>query len=277
MAPEVLVERAQAADAAGFTGVALMDHMAPPMAEDKPMYEAIPTAAWLAARTERLVVGHLVLCDRFREPAVLARQAVTIDHFSGGRFEVGIGAGSVPEELSAFGMGDDERRVSRLEETLEVMTRLWAGEPVDYDGRFFQLKQARQLPVPLEKIPIVIGGTGPRMLQLVSRYADWWNLPSNHLDRLDELVPQVGDARVSMQQPVAFAPKGANTEEIFGLARERFRWTAAAGLAAGTGAELVDHFAELHGRGVERVYVWLSDFAVPATVTAFGNEVIGRL
>src|SRR3954453_21237375 len=147
MAPEVMVERARAAEAAGFTGIALMDHMAPPSAEDKPTFEAIPMATWLAARTERLVVGHLVLCDRFREPAVLAKQAVTIDHCSGGRFELGIGSGSVPEELPMYGMGDDARRVGRLEETLEIVTRLWTGEPVDFGGTFFTLKGAQQLPV----------------------------------------------------------------------------------------------------------------------------------
>src|SRR5262245_26226912 len=90
-----LVERARAAEAAGFDGVAGMDHLAPPLAEDKPMYEAMTTATWLAAHTERLTVSSLVLCDGFRHPSVLAREAVTLDHASGGRFELGIGWGSV--------------------------------------------------------------------------------------------------------------------------------------------------------------------------------------
>ena len=277
MAPEVMVERARAAEAAGFTGIALMDHLAPPMAEDQPMLEAMPMATWLAARTERLVVGHLVLCDRFREPAVLAKQAVTIDHLSGGRFELGIGSGSVPQELSTFGLGDDPRRVSRLEETLEVVTRLWTGEPVDFDGTFFTLKQAQQLPKPTAKVPIVIGGVRPRMMKLVERYADWWNLPSNHMDQLDVLRPQTGKARVSMQQPVAFAREGTDREQVLDVANRRFPWGANGILAAGTGPELVDRFGGLHERGVERFYTWFSDFAMPETLTAFGEEVIGRL
>jgi alkanesulfonate monooxygenase SsuD/methylene tetrahydromethanopterin reductase-like flavin-dependent oxidoreductase (luciferase family) len=277
MAPDVLVGRARAAEAAGFTGIALMDHLAPPFAEDQPMYEAIPTAAWLAAHTERLVIGHLVLCDRFREPAVLARQAVTLDHMSGGRFELGIGAGSVPEELETFGMGGDPRRVARLEETLEVVTRLWSGEPVDYDGRFYTLRGAQQLPVPTRKIPIVIGAVGPRMMELVARHADWWNLPGHQLDRLDELLPVLGGARPSMQQPVAFAPKGEDLDEVLGLARQRLRWSVNRGLVAGTGPELVERFGALHERGVERFYTWFSDFAVPDTLAAFGSEVIGAL
>src|SRR3954469_3547362 len=127
MTMDEVVERAQAAEAAGFDGIALMDHLAPPMAEDQPMFEAITTATWLAARTERLTIGHLVLCDALRHPAVLARQAVTIDHASGGRFELGIGWGSVPQELEAFGVFATEARprVDRLTETLDVLGLLW--------------------------------------------------------------------------------------------------------------------------------------------------------
>src|ERR1700694_2855713 len=106
-----MVERARAMEAAGFDGIALMDHLAPPMALDQPMYDAIVTAAWLAAHTERLTISHLVLCDSLRHPAVLAKQAVSLDHASGGRFELGIGWGSVPEELSTFGVGSVDARV----------------------------------------------------------------------------------------------------------------------------------------------------------------------
>jgi alkanesulfonate monooxygenase SsuD/methylene tetrahydromethanopterin reductase-like flavin-dependent oxidoreductase (luciferase family) len=91
-----LTERAQAAEGAGFTGMTGMDHLAPPLAQDQPMFDAIVTTAWLAAHTERMKLGSLVLCDAFRLPAVLARQAVSIDHASGGRFELGIGWGRCP-------------------------------------------------------------------------------------------------------------------------------------------------------------------------------------
>ena len=103
LGPDALTARAVAAEAAGFDGLALMDHLAPPGALEQPMYEAFTAATWLAAVTDRLRLGHLVLCDQFRHPAVLARQAVTLDHLSGGRFELGIGSGSTPAELAAFG------------------------------------------------------------------------------------------------------------------------------------------------------------------------------
>ena len=162
MGLDVLVERARAAEAAGFGGIALMDHLAPPMAEDQPMHEAMITATWLAAHTETLGVGHLVLCDSLRHPAVLAKEAVSIDHASGGRFELGIGWGSVPDELDTYGVGDTaaSARVRRLAESLEVMTALWSGETVDFEGEFHRVKGGQQRPAPTAKIPLLIGGAG---------------------------------------------------------------------------------------------------------------------
>jgi alkanesulfonate monooxygenase SsuD/methylene tetrahydromethanopterin reductase-like flavin-dependent oxidoreductase (luciferase family) len=252
-----------------------MDHLAPPMAEDQPMHEAMITAAWLAAHTDRLAVGHLVLCDSLRHPAVLAKQAVTIDHASRGRFELGIGWGSVPDELDAYGVGDTapSARVRRLAESLEVMTALWSGETVDFEGEFHRVKGARQLPAPLARIPLLIGGAGRKTLALVARYADWWNLPIYALERLEELRPAAGGARVSIQQLVALVPNEAERDRVTELARRRFG-IYGDGLVIGDAAQLVDHFTALHDRGVERFYTWFSDFADPETLAAFGADVI---
>ena len=83
-----LVEKAQAAEAAGFVGFTGMDHLAPPLAIEQPMYEATVTTTWIASHTQQLRVGSLLLCDSFRHPAMLAREAVSIDHASGGRFDL---------------------------------------------------------------------------------------------------------------------------------------------------------------------------------------------
>jgi alkanesulfonate monooxygenase SsuD/methylene tetrahydromethanopterin reductase-like flavin-dependent oxidoreductase (luciferase family) len=278
MGLDVLVEKARAAEAAGFGGIALMDHLAPPMAEDQPMHEAMIAAAWLAAHTRSLAVGHLVLCDSLRHPALLAKQAVTIDHASGGRFELGIGWGSMPDELDAFGIGDTAAsvRVRRLAESLEVMTALWSGETVDFEGEFLRVKGGRQLPVPVTRIPLLIGGAGRRTLPLVARYADWWNLPIYALERLEELRPAAGRARVSIQQLVAFVPGEAARDRVTGPAQRRFG-IYGRGLVVGDAAQLVDHFTALHDRGVERFYTWFSDFADPETLAAFGADVIEAL
>lgn len=271
-----LVERAQAAEAAGFDGIAGMDHLAPPLADDQPMYEAMVTNTWLAAHTSKLTISSLVLCDSFRHPAMLAREAVSIDHASGGRYELGIGWGSVPTEFETFGTGSTEprRRVQRLKETLEVLHALWAGETIDYDGEFHHLKGAFQAPGPLHRIPIVIGGGGPKTLELVARHADWWNLHVGILDRLEEMRPSAGDARVSIQQRVAFVPSEDARDEVLGLATKRF---GTVGVVSGTSPELVDQFAALADRGVERVYAWFTDFAKPETLGQFGAEVIAQL
>ena len=273
MSLETLVERAQAAEAAGFTGMAGMDHLAPPLALDQPMYEAMTLNTYLAARTEGLTLGSLVLCDALRHPALLAREAVTVDHVSRGRFELGIGSGSVPEELVTFGVqpqavGD---RVTRLGETLDLLRALWSGESFDYEGSFFRMEGARQLPTPLAHIPIVIGGTGPRMMKLVERHADWWNVPLHQLDRLDEMRPRAGAARVSVQERVVFVVDEAEREKVLETAKRRF---GTFGTVSGDAAELVDHYRSRAGLGVERFYVWYSDFGPPATLEAFGAGVI---
>jgi alkanesulfonate monooxygenase SsuD/methylene tetrahydromethanopterin reductase-like flavin-dependent oxidoreductase (luciferase family) len=268
-----LVARARAAEAAGFVGITGMDHLVPPLADDQPMYDAIVTTTWLAAHTERIRLGSLVLCDAFRHPAVLARQAVSIDHASGGRYDLGIGWGSVVEEFATFGIGPTEPRdrVGRLRESLEVMRALWAGEVVDYDGRFHHMEAARQAPPPVDRLPIVIGGVGPKTLALVREFADWWNVHVGHINRIEELRPQVGNARVSIQQTVALIGRDADREAVTALAKRRFGWSRP---LIGTASELVDRFGVLGERGVERVYTWFCDFAPPDTLAEFGSDVI---
>jgi alkanesulfonate monooxygenase SsuD/methylene tetrahydromethanopterin reductase-like flavin-dependent oxidoreductase (luciferase family) len=273
---EQLVARARAAEAAGFVGITGMDHLAPPLADGQPMYEAIVTTTWLAAHTERIQVGSLVLCDAFRLPALLAKQAVSIDHASGGRFELGIGWGSVPAEFSVYGIGSDapRDRVARLRESLEVIRALWAGEVVDHDGEHHHLSGARQEPLPLGHIPIVIGGSGPKTLALVREHADWWNVHIADVHRLAELRPQAGDARVSIQQMVAFVGEGADRTAVEEQARRRFGYATP---LMGTASELVDAYGRLAEEGVERVYTWFCDFAPPDTLSEFGETVVAPL
>ncbi len=161
--------------------------------------------------------------------------------------------------------------MQRLSETLDILRGLWSGEAIDYDGRFFRLEAARQMPTPLAKIPILIGGTGKRTMELVAAHADWWNVPIHQLDRLDEMRPSAGAARVSVQQMFAFVPEGVDRAAVEEPARRRFRYQS---LVVGGRQEMIDHFSAMRERGVERFYVWFADFAPPATLEAFGAEVI---
>jgi len=273
-----LIAVTRAAERAGFGGIAGMDHLVPPGAEDQPMYEAMITNAWLAAHTKEIKVGSLVLCDALRHPAVLARQAVSLDHASNGRFELGIGSGSYTNDFSYFGVGPTEprSRVQRLRETLEVLKLLWAGETVNYEGQFHRLRSAVQAPVPLRRIPIIIGGAGPKTLALVREFADWWNLDIRHLDKyngvqFEQLRSQVGNARVSIQEMVAYVPQGSDRASVTSAAMRRFQHSRP---VIGTGPELVDHFRRRASQGIERVYTWFCDFAQPETLAGFGADVI---
>jgi alkanesulfonate monooxygenase SsuD/methylene tetrahydromethanopterin reductase-like flavin-dependent oxidoreductase (luciferase family) len=273
---DVVVDRAIAAEAAGFEGIALMDHLAPPLAAQHDMWEAMTLATWLLAKTQSLVVGHLVLCDPLRHPAVLARQAATLDRASGGRYELGIGWGSVPDELDTFGVGaaPSRERVARLGESLDVMRALWTGEPVTYDGRFFRLRDAQQRPAPTRRIPVVVGGAGERTLEVVRAHADWWNVPIQSLGRLDDLRDRVGQARVSAQVMVALVPTEPDRAAVTELVARRFGGSIMGDAAVvGTTDELIEHFGALRARGVERFYVWFTDFAPPETLARFGDVI----
>lgn len=261
-----IVERARRAEASGFTGVAFIDHLEAPGLPGENIWEAMSVATWVAAKTERLRIGHLVLCDAFRHPAVLAKQAVTLSEASGGRFELGLGSGSWPAELARFNVGqqDPVARVTQLESHLDELAQYW-GRGEGGTGS--------QSPLPTHHIPLILGGTGRRMMELVRRHADWWNIPANHIDRLTELAPAAGSARVSIQQMVGFIRKDSDPAKVREVSAKRFG-NLGSGLICGDADELSGHFRHLSGQGVERVYVWFADFAAPESLDEFGETVI---
>ena len=261
-----IVDRARHAEASGFTGIAFIDHLEAPGLRDESIWEAMSVATWVAAKTERLRIGHLVLCDAFRHPAVLAKQAVTLSEASDGRFELGLGSGSWPAEFTRFDVGqqDPVARVKQLESHLDLISQYWG------HGDDATLSQS---PLPTHPIPLILGGTGPRMMELVRRYADWWNIPANHIDRLAELAPATGSARVSIQQMVGFIRKDSDPAKVREVSARRFG-NLGSGLVCGVADELSGHFSNLSGQGVERFYVWFADFAAPESLREFGETVI---
>jgi len=260
-----IVERARHAEASGFDGMAFIDHLEAPGLPNESIWEAMGIATWVAAKTERLRIGHLVLCDAFRHPAVLAKQAVTLSDASEGRFELGLGAGSWPAEFARFEVGqqDPVARVEQLGRHLALIKRYWgddaAGPP--------------QLPTRSHPIPLVLGGSGRRMMELVRTYADWWNLQANHLDRLAELAPKAGSARLSVQQMIGFARAGSDPQTVREVSTRRFGHLGP-GLVCGDAGELIEHFAGLAAQRVERFYVWFADFGAPESLAEFGESVI---
>jgi alkanesulfonate monooxygenase SsuD/methylene tetrahydromethanopterin reductase-like flavin-dependent oxidoreductase (luciferase family) len=271
-----MLERTLAAESAGFDSVWLMDHFAAPMAPEVDTFEGWTIATALAARTSSIRIGHLTLCNPFRHPALLAKMAASFDVISNGRLELGIGWGSVPDELRAFGFGPEpaSTRAAKLRETLEILALMFSGQTFDYAGEHFTLQAATGRPVPAQShIPVHIGGGGPkRTMPLVDGFADWWNCPGYALDRLDELRPLAGRARVSVQHPIGLAANAAERDEVVATAHRRFgSW---GGVIAGTAGEVAAALAAEVDRGVEGFVCQFSDFGTPETIERFMHEVV---
>ena len=208
-----ILERTLAAEAAGFDSVWLMDHFAAPAAPEVDTFEGWTIATALAARTSTIRIGHLVLCDPFRHPVLLAKMAATLDVISG-RLELGIGWGSVPAELQTYGFGPEPPavRAAKLRETLEILDLMFGGEPFDYDGAHFRLQKAIRPPGP-RAVPPHPGAHRRRRAQA-------HDAARRAVRRLVELLPtarSIGSTscarspapRVSTQHPIGLAPDAA--------------------------------------------------------------------
>jgi alkanesulfonate monooxygenase SsuD/methylene tetrahydromethanopterin reductase-like flavin-dependent oxidoreductase (luciferase family) len=272
-------ERVFMAESLGFDSVWFMDHLAAPALPEADTLEAWTTAAALARRTSRIRLGHLTLANAFRHPALLAKMAVTLDVVSEGRLDLGLGWGSVEEELRRYSypVESNKARATRLAETLEILERMFRGERFSFRGRFHELEDAIGRPVPVQpKIPIHIGGGGRRYtLPLAARYADWWNCPSYAVDDLEELMPLAGNARVSVQHPIGLATNKATREAVHEEAERRFgAW---GGLITGTPQEVADALSREAALGVELFILQFWDFGTAKTLRLFAREVAPAL
>lgn len=171
------------ADGLGFDSLWSYDHVhAPRGAADRPCFEGWVGMAGLAALTRQARVGMLVSAVLFRNPALLVKMATTVDHITGGKSILGLGAGWQVSEHEAYGWGfpTPGERVSRLAESLQVTRAMWNGPPgeaASFEGTYYRLEGAYNNPPPLQKPhpPIMVAGGGPRIVRLVAHYADMWD------------------------------------------------------------------------------------------------------
>jgi alkanesulfonate monooxygenase SsuD/methylene tetrahydromethanopterin reductase-like flavin-dependent oxidoreductase (luciferase family) len=167
---------AVSAEAAGLDSVWVFDHLLFRFdGETTGIHECWTILAAIADATSRVELGTIVLCTGFRNAALLAKMAATLDHISGGRLILGIGAGWHDPEFEAFGYPTDHK-VGRFEESLSVVAGLIRDGRADLDGRFMTARDAVLLPPARPSLPILVAAKGPRMLELVARHADAWNL-----------------------------------------------------------------------------------------------------
>lgn len=173
------VERWRLFEDLGFDSVWDCDHYTQPSRPTGPYFEAWTLLSALAGLTSRIRIGVLVSCNTFRHPYLLAKEASTVDHVSGGRLEFGLGAGWFEPEQRMLGTPLPEKAelVGRFREAVEICDSLFRNEVTTYEGRWYQLREAAFRPLPVQKPrpPFTLGAHRPRMLAIVARYADSWN------------------------------------------------------------------------------------------------------
>jgi alkanesulfonate monooxygenase SsuD/methylene tetrahydromethanopterin reductase-like flavin-dependent oxidoreductase (luciferase family) len=174
-----LVERWKYLDELGFDSAWVADHFTNPWYPGEPWLEAWTLLSALAAHTQRIRLGTMVTNISLHNPAVLAKQAVTVDHVSDGRLELGIGAGGAPTDHAMTGVPnwDPPERAARLREFVEIVDRLLRDEATTYQGHYYQVENSQMHPASLQKPrpPLSIAALGPKTLRIAAQYADSWN------------------------------------------------------------------------------------------------------
>jgi probable F420-dependent oxidoreductase len=208
---EAWAAAARRAEELGYDILLMPDHLGAQLSPISAL-----TAA--AAATTRLRVGSYVLANDYRHPLVMAREAATLDLLSGGRFELGLGAGWNVPDYRRLGLAYDPapRRIDRLEEALPIIKRLLSGEVIDHAGTHYQLSGARVGPVPTQRLrpPILIGGGGPRMLRLAAREADIVALQPQFDPRGRPMVRQATEGATARKVAVLRQAAGSRFETL---------------------------------------------------------------
>ena len=266
---EELLRLWRRAEDAGFWWISVWDHFyANPLRQrEDPCFEGVASMAALAATTERVRVGCLVFCSLYRNPGVLAKAAVTIDHLSGGRVELGIGAGWFEEEFREFGYAFPplRERLDHLEETLQVVRSLLRDPVTNFKGTYHEVEGAVCAPKPLNPgLRIWVGGAGPRRTpRLAARYADGFNAPYLPVDpyrermaTLDRFCEEEGRDPRSLERSVNLgfymSPDAATAE------RQQERGGAlarAGGLLTGPPSQVIDVLGEYERAGADGVNI----------------------
>jgi probable F420-dependent oxidoreductase len=299
---------ARRAEELGFDSVWVSDHFfysfaryggdASPIAALEPL----TTLAGAAAVTDRVRLGTLVLCAAFRHPALLAKAATSIALVSGGRLDLGLGAGWMAEEFEAFGyrFGSPGERMAVLEESVEVVTSLFGGETVTYRGPTVTLRDATLRPAPDRPPPLWVGGKGgPRLLRLAARRADGWNVvwrmsPDAYSQKVEDVkraCDQVGRDPGTFGLSVGLYSLIGEDEEAARAAFRRGRAAApgnamvaddhetwCADTLSGTPEQILERIAAFGSLGVREIIVspWVLPFAIhePEQVELFAERVL---
>ena len=294
---------ADAVENLGFAGLFRSDHFTNPEPPELDSLEAWVSLTYLADQTQRIHFGPLVSPVSFRDPIMMARQAIAVDDLSGGRFILGVGAGWQEREHRMFGydLGDVPTRTRRFEEALQVIHLLLTSDsPVSFDGYFYKLREAILLPRPsrVGGPPILVGGNGKKKtLPLAAKYARVWNgvwlSPEDFKDRsetLDELLAREGrspqDVRRTMMTNLLFAADDKELDQkIADLKRTRSELSNLSTLEAvrqiqkqnwiaGTPDLVLEQLQAYEEAGLQEIMLQWWDFDHPERLQPFAETVL---
>lgn len=284
-------QRAQIAERAGFHSIWFVDHMWSRGLVDLDHLEAWTLMAATAAVTDRLGIGTLVMCNSYRNPALLAKMAASLDNVSGGRFLLGLGAGWMDEEYRAYGypFPSVRVRIEQLDEALCILKLMFTETRANFEGKYYSVTDAINNPKPVQKPhpPILIGGAGEKLLlRVVARHADIWNCPNNvatqlpqkldvlrrHCDAVgrdpasievsEQCVVVLGSDEADLKKKLAFAK--ATVGAVFNIDET--------GLV-GTPDQLIECIEARRRQGVTFFTMIFGDLNSPETIELFGERV----
>jgi F420-dependent oxidoreductase-like protein len=288
---ETMVRVAQEAEASGYASIWLYDHFhTVPTPTQEVTFECWTSTAALARDTKRVRLGQMVTCNSYRNPALLAKMASTVDTLSHGRLDFGIGAGWYEHEYVAYGYGypGTRERLERLREAVQIILAMWTQEEANFEGKYYQVKGAINQPKGVQKphIPLLIGGGGEKVtLRLVAQYADGCNIGGDiatithklavlkqHCEELGRdynsikrttLIDDCIIAETEAEVLAKLTPQQrANLQEL------RQRWL------IGTPEQIGERLAEYEEAGIQELIVRFVDAAQIEPVRLFAREFI---
>jgi len=266
-----------------FDSAWIIDHL---QFGDSDLLESFTTLSYLAALHPQLKFGHTVICQSFRNPALLAKMGATLQFLSGGRFLLGIGAGWNEEEYKAYGyiFPSTRARVEQLEETLQIVKALWTENKATFHGKHYQVTDAYCEPKPNPIPPIMVGAFGQKMLRLTAKYADEWNVSSTGLREYRRLVADFENAcqiegrdpstiRRSWCNGCACAPTQAEAESFAGDRYSANNLDEDFGFV-GTPRQVIEQMQAFIDLGVDSFMVDCGGFPNLTTLEMLVNEVV---
>ncbi|MCL4869311.1 MAG: TIGR03560 family F420-dependent LLM class oxidoreductase [Anaerolineae bacterium] len=282
---------ALAVEALGFAGLYRSDHYTNANPPDKESLELWVSLTWLASHTSRIEFGPLVTPVSFRQPTMTARMAAAVDDLSGGRLVLGLGAGWQEREHRNYGWDllSVAERFHRFSEGLEIINHLLnKAEPLDYAGRYYQLKEAVLRPRPQRPggPPILIGGNGPKLtLPRAAQFASEWNAVYLSAARFQELSQTLTEllqergrdpqtVRRSLMTRVEMGDEAALSAKFPGRSLDELRER---GLVLGNADQIVQQLGQLAEAGVQRVMLQWLDLDDLDGLDAFAHKVLSQL